>query len=188
MQHDFKLCSEYDPGALCLPETNVNWNLPDQGHVFNFILRRTWQHSVSATLRSPEDFLSQYQPGGTATIICNNWTSRVITKGEDPVGLGRWSFVTMQRKKGKLITIVTAYNASYSTGDTTNFRQQQLTLTQLHIQHKQTVTSLPRRQFILDLQSWLEYLINQDHELILCRDANEGYDQDNSVPVHPLSY
>lgn len=188
LQHDFKLCSDYGSGVICFPETNINWNIPDKGHTFNSIHRRTWQHSVSVTSRSPEDFLSQYQPGGTTTIICNNWTSRVITKGGDPLGLGKWSFVTLRGRGGKKITIITAYNASYNTGDTTNFRQQQHTLTQLHIQNNQRVKALPCRQFILDLQAWLESLISQDHELILTMDANEGNDPDNSVPLHPLSY
>ena len=52
--------------------------------------------------------------------------------------------------------------------------------------HNQTVDAQPKRQFILDLQSWLENLIGAGHELIVCMDANDSYDPDNSVPSHPL--
>jgi hypothetical protein len=138
--------------------------------------------------KSPEEFLSQYQPGGTTTILCNNWISRVVARGEDPIGLGRWSFFTLCGKGHKKLTIITAYNASYSQGDTTNFRQQQRTLSHLHIHHSQHVTSQPRRQFILDLQSWLEELIAQHHEIILAMDANASYNPDTAYPTHPLSY
>ncbi len=186
--HDFKTCQEYGAGVICLPETNVNWNLTDQPTIFHSFLRRTWRHTTSSVSRSPKDFLSQFQPGGTATILCDSWTSRFVAKGEDPIGLGRWSFITLCGKGTKLVTLVTAYNATYTTGETTNFWQEQRTLTHLHVMHNQTVDAQPRRQFILDLQSWLENLIGAGHELIVCMDANDSYDPDNSVPSHPLHY
>jgi hypothetical protein len=46
----------------------------------------------------------------------------------------------------------------------------------------------PHRQFILDLQAWLEHLISTDHEIILALDANEPYNPDISASHHPLSY
>jgi hypothetical protein len=94
--------------------------------------------------RSPEDFLSHFQPGGTATIVCDNWVSRIIDKGEDHVGLGRWSYLTLRGKGSTKITIITTYNPSYNMGDTTNYRQQQRTLSYIHSQHSQRVEALPR--------------------------------------------
>jgi hypothetical protein len=38
-----------------------------------------------------EDFLSDYQPGGTAT-------SQVIDRGEDPLNMGRWSYIKYMEK------------------------------------------------------------------------------------------
>ncbi len=46
----------------------------------------------------------------------------------------------------------------------------------------------PHRQFILDLQAWLEYLINTDHEIILALDSNEPYNPDIPSGQHPLPY
>jgi hypothetical protein len=82
--------------------------------------------------------------------------------------------------------VITAYNASYNTGDTTNFRQQECTLTSLHHLHNQSVTAQPRRQFILDLQAWISYLISLHHEIILSMDANMSYDPDTTTSSHPL--
>lgn len=63
---------------------------------------------MSVVSRAPEDFLPQYEPGGTVIIICENWISRVIVEGEDPLGLGRWSFLTL---RGKGVRKITAYDA-----------------------------------------------------------------------------
>lgn len=51
-------------------------------------------------------------------VVCGNWVSSVVAKGEDPLGLGRWSYVTLRGKGETKITVVTAYNACQSSGDT----------------------------------------------------------------------
>jgi hypothetical protein len=84
--------------------------------------------------------------------------------------------------------VITAYNASYNTGDTINYRQQERTLTSLHHQHNQRVNAQPRRQFILDLQAWIGYLLSLHHEIILSMDANMSYDPDMTSSSHPLPY
>jgi hypothetical protein len=68
-----------------------------------------------------------------------------MEKGEDPIGLGRWSYVTLRGKGSSKVTVITAYNASCNTGDTTNYCQQQCTLSSLHHQHNQQVNAQPRR-------------------------------------------
>ncbi len=170
------------------PAVNVNWDLPEQHQSFYNLLNKTWKASVSCTSKAPEEFVAPYQPGGTATIICDNWTSRVLNKGEDPVGLGQWTYITLQGKGTKKVTVVTAYNASYTTGGTTNFCQQQRVLTNLHIHHKQVTDANPRKQFILDLQSWLEHQLTQNHEIILAMEANITYYPYITGQAYPLFY
>jgi exonuclease III len=46
----------------------------------------------------------------------------------------------------------------------------------------------PRRQFILDLQSWLQHHLKQNHEIILAMDANMMYDPDITGQAYPLTY
>jgi hypothetical protein len=139
-----------------------------------------------ASSKSPEEFLSNSQPGGTATVICENWTSRVIDRGEDPLGLGRWSYVTLRGKGTTKVTVVTVYNATTSSGDTTNFQQQQRVLSRLHREHDQRVAAQPRRQFILVFQGWLESRIDDGHELIVGMDVNDTYNPDTPGTRHPL--
>jgi hypothetical protein len=135
---------------------------------------------------TPDSFLSHHQPGGTLTAICENWVSRVIGKGEDPFGLGRWSYVTLRGVGSAKITVVTAYNACVSAGDTTYYHQQLRVLSRLHREQRIEAPPNPRRQFILDLQSWLEYLQSEGHQFILAMDANDTYDPDGTCPKHPL--
>jgi hypothetical protein len=152
------------------------------------LFRGVWKSSVLQASHTPDPTLSTYQPGGTLIAVCENWVSRVIAKGEDPFGLGRWSYVTLRGTGESKITVVTAYNACQSLGDTTYYQQQLRILSRLHREQNIHTSLNPRRQFILDLQSWLEYLQSEGHLFILAMDANEVYDPDAEVPKHPLHY
>lgn len=189
---DFQTCHDYGAAVISIAETNVNWELPDQRAAMGKMLHRTWNNSTFQTSRAQEPFLSAYQPGGTATIICDNWTSRVISKGEDSSGLGRWSYIILKGKGTTKVAIITAYNVCITTGsssgETTAYKQQCRLLAPLLRENNLPAAPHPHRQFILDLQPWIESLIQEDHEIILTMDANEPYNPDISVPVHPLTY
>jgi hypothetical protein len=58
LRHDLSTCRQYGAAIISMPETNVNWNRPDQFAIFHSATRRTWSHSMSIVSRSPEDFLS----------------------------------------------------------------------------------------------------------------------------------
>ena len=81
-------------GAICMPETNLNWQ-PSQISSTRKCFARTWQHYSIQYSHSDEEFHSTYKPGGTLTAVTNVWTSRVVEKGVDPYGLGRWSYITL---------------------------------------------------------------------------------------------
>ncbi len=86
------------------------------------------------------------------------------------------------------ITVVTAYNACTSSGDTTYYHQQLRILSRLHREQHIATPPNPRHQFILDLQSWLEHLQLEGHQFILAMDANETFDPDVICPKQPLQY
>jgi hypothetical protein len=111
-------------------------------------------------------------------VVCGNWVSRVIAKGEDTFGLGRWLYVTLSGKGERKVTLITAYNASNTPGDTTFYQQQVRILSRLHRESNQSVNPQPHRQFVLDLQAWIQYIQKQGHDIILSLDANEAYDLD----------
>jgi hypothetical protein len=183
---DLQTCYNYGAGVLCFPETKTNWNQESQLFTLQQIFRGVWTSSVVQPSHTPDPFLSTYQPGGTA--VCDNWVSRVVEKGADPFGLGRWSYITLRGKKDVTITIVTAYNATVSPGEITYYHQQLRILSRLHREQHITAPPDPRRQFILDLQSWLEYLTSENHKLIVSMDANQKYDPDKDYSSYPLQY
>jgi hypothetical protein len=156
------------------------------------MLRRTWNHVTTSTSRAVEPFLSSYQPGGTATVVCNNWTSRIIGRGEDPHGLGRWSYVILRGRGTTQVVVITAYNVSQRyemvRGERTAYKQQHRILSQHIRDNNLPIAPHPRRQFILDLQSWIEHLIHTNHDIILAMDANESYNPDVPCTAKPLHY
>jgi hypothetical protein len=81
-----------------------------------------------------------------------------------------------------------AYNASLASGDTTNFQQQNRLLSCLYRENNIRSEPNPNRQFILDLQSWVEHLQSLNHEKKLALDANTTYDPDVSGYQCRLNY
>jgi hypothetical protein len=179
--HDFHFslstCHQIGAGILCLAETNTNWNMLSQPSNTHRIMRKVWTTSNLQVSQGKESFKSSYQPGGTLTAIVGRWTSRVISKGVDPHGLGRWSYITIRGKGDKIITVITGYRVCSSTlgsiGEKTAYKQQFRHLSQKWREHNFSTTPDPHRQFILDLQSWIEALISKNHEIILSLDNNE---------------
>jgi len=184
---DLQQCRAFGAAVLTLPETKMTWSYPSK-QIFRTLLHRTWEKSVFRTSRASESFLTSYQPGSTAMILCNHWTSRLLSKGEDPMGLSRWSYMVLRGKASKEVVMITAYNTCPTKGDTTAHQQQTRLLSSLHRLHHQWFIPNPHRQFILDLQSWLEHLISLGKDIILAMDANEVYDPDTSHPSCPLPY
>jgi hypothetical protein len=114
--------------------------------------------------------------------VCNNWTSRVIGHGEDPHGLHH----------SLKVVIITKYNFSQhyeiERGKKTAYKQQHRILSPMIREHSLPVAPYPRRQFILDLQSWIEHLIHTNHNVILSMDANEPYNPIIPSTAKPLQY
>jgi hypothetical protein len=137
LQKDFQVCKDYGAAVLALPETKTNWGVPGQVNRLHSLLQHNWHNYVFHHFKSLEAFTSGRQPGRTATIVCRCWASRLVQKGNDPLGLGRWSFITLRGKGSCLVTNVTAYNPSYSLGDTSSYQQHTCLLTYLHSRHKQ---------------------------------------------------
>jgi len=177
-QYSLAICQDLEVGAICLPETNTNWGHRAAHSTLSGLLWKTWRHTTYSTLYTNHNFENLNQPGGTAQILTSNWTSRVIDKGIDPFGLGRWSFFTMRGARNKLITLITAYRVCsqsiHSAGQTTATAQQFRALSKALRENNSSEDPRPRWQFIMDLQAWIENLIASQHDIILSIDANEA--------------
>ncbi len=135
------LCHQIGVGAICLAETNLNWNHSQHSTALRHCLHRNWSSSKYQFSIPEEKFIGNYQPGGTLTIVTDRWTSKVITTGSDPYGLGRWSYIILKGKADVHICIITAYRVcnDKSTGPKTACQQQKRHLAAIFRQ--QTVTA-----------------------------------------------
>jgi hypothetical protein len=112
-------------------------------------------------------------------MVCNNWTSRVIEEGVDPFGLGRWSYVVLRGKGSIKILLITLYRVCQQTvntvGPKTSTAQQFRVLSEQFREANQLDDPIPRHQFIVDLQGWIEHMVERNYQIILGIDANESF-------------
>ena len=98
----------------------------------------------------------------------------------------------LRGKNDTRLTIITAYRvcqkASSSMGVKTAYMQQVRALKNRNLRdHVKTAIAEPNRQFILDLQAWIQHIKSQGHLIILNLENNEDlYAHEGSV--HPLLY
>ena len=93
--------------VISLTETNVHWKRQHVTSNFKRIVQETWPEDKIGicTSESNISWNSDYKPGGTAMISLNKVTSATINKGEDPSGLGRWTFMTLLGKNNSRTSI-----------------------------------------------------------------------------------
>ena len=52
---------------------------------------------------------AELQPGGVGIVAMDDTAHRVIERGKDPTGLGRWTWVLLEGKQHIRMRIITAY-------------------------------------------------------------------------------
>ena len=116
-----------------------------------------------------------YQPGGTAIISTNKISPRITDSGVDPQGMGRWSYITINGRNKKKLTIISAYRAGKTriqkSGPSTAFTQQWD-----FMEERGDTTIDVRKQMTKDLSTFIKNLAMKRQEVILCIDANEEFD------------
>lgn len=108
-KHNLSTIASLGTGVLGLAETNLNWDHKHTKSILHSTVKNMWKHSISSHSHTADSFKTHKQPGGTLTLVCGNWTSRVIEHGQDPYRLGRWSFVVLHGKNDIRMLIVMAY-------------------------------------------------------------------------------
>ena len=84
----------HDIDTACFSETNVEWRHPTATSRIPALTKRFFQHSRLTTTTSSIKFDRLYKPGGTAMLITNEWTGRILNCDADNSGLGRWTTTT----------------------------------------------------------------------------------------------
>jgi hypothetical protein len=144
----------YGIGAFSIIETKLNCAQQSSLPGIKRCFRRTWQHSDFQASQSEYFFTGYHQPGGTLTSLMDRWSSRRQSKGVDPIGLGRWSYITLRGKTDTIITLIPAYRVSQKSpgavGPKTAYMQQYCTLLEKWNKLGVSAKVEPNRQFIID--------------------------------------
>ena len=156
---------------LCLIETNINWNKPNIKNRFKIALRDNRHSHYQFSSCTQDDTSTSYLPGGTCMIIQQPWSTKA-TSTTDPSGMGRWTEITLQGRRDKQITILTAYRvcerADTSHDDNTYHSQQWR-----HMITNEIPNPDPRQATLDDLSKRISELHQRNHAIILNIDANE---------------
>ena len=139
--------------------------------------RRIWKHVViqptTPLLTHNENRMQQPRiQGGAALGVTGPIVSRIIHRGQDNSGLGRWAFTTLRGKHDSRLTIVSAYCPVYNTGPFTVYQDQKMILAT-----KGTTDIDPIKLFHHDLSDQINEWTNEGHEVILAIDANSSLPQ-----------
>ena len=160
-----------------LVETNVEWTTNENRNFVESTKRalrtnsgKRAQYSMQATSCKGWNG-NRYQPGGTSVGAVGQWATRVVEKGQDRSGMGRWSYLTIALK-GIKISFISAYRVCQQVKDldkNTAYMQQWRVLAE-----KYENPPDPRKQTLVDLKKFLKEEKEKGREVVLMLDANEG--------------
>jgi hypothetical protein len=119
-------------------------------------------------LQWPQD----YQPGGTAVSIRNQWATRFLSKGSDVYG--RWSWLTVAGRGTRKITFISAYQVCDGAAEAAitarTIRAQQ---EWMYADRGFSTVNL-RKQFVTDIIMLINELQHSGHEVVVMMDCNEA--------------
>jgi len=164
--------------CLGLVEPNINWTNVKTTTSVKKVFQKYWTKTLLKTSSTPTQHTGVYQPGGTLSLLADNWTggSRVY---EDTSGLGRWTELRIQGRQNRQLSIITTYRVpqtSISTADpnTSYYHQWH------HLRRQCHPNPDPRSQVLQDLGDHIQALQAEYHAIIVMIDANESYTDKNS--------
>jgi hypothetical protein len=170
IEWDTTLKSMYSLQVDILGITEPNINFKNKRVKSTIIdMSKSFERNVQiSTSCSNQMLTTTKKKGGTMTVISGRWAGRKHDMGED--NKGRWSSVTLQGKKDKLVTFITAYRVCQQKGGVgcTIHHQQQL---DFEIEGKRMVNL--RQQFCQDLTKHIRFLHDHNHTVVLMGDFNE---------------
>jgi len=164
-------CADYKVTVACFQETNLQWSPPLIQRVHKIFRSLPENQAKLATSNSTEVTLSNYQPGGTCTVVIRSWTSHARKTAQDHHGMGRWSSIEFEGRNARRIVIVTSYrscNQQARLGSSTFHNQQYRILLS-----KRIARPNPHEQFLDNLITQVGQWHQSQKAVLLCLDANE---------------
>ncbi len=150
-------------------ETNVDWRLlPENSKLW--ARTREWWESLHISHSNNSTFppITEKQFGGNALFTINSITHRVIGKGNDETGLGRWVWTRLRGKHGHNLIIITAYRPNPpSAGVMGAYAQQAKYFNSIGR------NACPRKAFLTDLALDINKFKTEGCHIIVMLDGNE---------------
>jgi hypothetical protein len=139
---------------------------------FHRVIRNTSTHHHGAVSLTKLQWPQDYQPGGTAVSIRNQWATRFLSKGCDVYG--RWSWLTVAGRGTKKITFISVYyrvcdGASEAAITSRTVRAQQ---EWMYADRGYSTVNL-RNQFVTDIIMLINELQHSGHEVVVMMDCIE---------------
>jgi hypothetical protein len=169
-------------GTIAFQETNLECHNKSYRDEFQKLLVKAFgAKKVDYSTTKDKFETSPFKPGGTASAALGGMVYRAVKTGWDDTGCGRWSYITFNGKDNKHITVINAYRlcSQRDLGDTTASRQQQCV--QYADEELRPYVLDPHKQTLIDLQYFVQELLQGGYEVILFLDAN----QDEYQPYRP---
>lgn len=154
---------------LAMTETNLDWrNLSYQTRIGPRTAEWFEARHLSIGHNTTENLKHTKQPGGVALLSLNRLVYRISDHGNDPWGLGRWSWTRYRGKGNRYLRVVVCYRpVPNKTGQLSVYRQHS------RFFHSQNITMCPRSLFLTHLANEIKQWQQQQDTLVIMGDWND---------------
>ena len=170
--------NEYKLDILGLAEVNRNWYEIEDSHRWRQRTQHWWEAVHHSEAFNKHDVTSSaFQPGGVSLMSFNKTAHRVIERGEDPSGLGRWCYIVYRCKNGTNLRVISLYRCCKpsSPGPSTVYMQQK----QYHDAKKDERD--PRNSVLQDLNQQMEQWTMDNGKIVILADMNSNINSNMST-------
>ena len=161
-----------------IQETNRNFERPLMISSFHEVIRGVSTQHKGAVSSAKLQWPTNYQPGGTAVSVRNQWATRLLDKGSDD--LGRWSWLTLAGRGNMKITYISGYRVCEGAAVSITARTSRSQQEWMQADRGVAPSNL-RDKFISDLSVFIGALKLKGQDIILMMDANEASGQGSGV-------
>jgi hypothetical protein len=158
---------EYD--VWMTNEVGLHWSkLPPTDQWEERVFSKMHDSSAIFAYNTTEpDISERVQYGGVGIVASTEIKHRIVQRGKDPTGLGRWAWLRTEGKEGHHVRYVTAYRPCESGGAGSVFQQHARSLGKTNDFRNPRTAIL--EDLVLAIRGWMQ---SGDH-IILGMDANE---------------
>jgi len=128
-------------------------------------------YTMEFRIQPPRETSHHSSTGGTGIAVFNRLTHHAQKAGDDPTGLGHWSWLRLQGKDHRITRIVALYRPCCSDGPLSTYQQHCRALSKL------SQNECPREAILCDLASEVKKWQDDGDSIILLTDFNEDIRQ-----------